>query len=382
MKIALDVLRACSPGAGKAGYYWYIYYIVSNLLKADSKNEYVLFANFIKGKHLETTREFFSLFPDASFRERISRIPPQVWRSLGLPIELAVGPVDVFHGMVDYVPPTRSAKRIVTLHDLAYRRIPHLLKKEWIQANEKITTASTKRAHHIIAVSEFTKREASAHLNLPPDKITVIHHGVDPLYRQLDNEELIAKALASYSVKKPYLLYIGTFWPHKNIDRLIEAYYRLRKQESIPHQLVLVGAKGWRFEGTFNRIHELGLEKVITCTGPVPQEDMPLLYAGADAFVFPSLHEGFGMPVLEAMASGVPVLTSNVCSLPEIADGAALLVDPTEVEQIAEGIFKIISDRSFADRLRESGKKRAAEFTWEKAAMATLGVYQKVCSSA
>jgi glycosyltransferase involved in cell wall biosynthesis len=182
--------------------------------------------------------------------------------------------------------------------------------------------------------------------------------------------------LEKYGVERPYILYVGALESRKNLPRLLEAYARLRKW-SARWKLVIVGARKWKFTPIFEAVQRLGLEPHVHFTDYVADEDLPALYRGAELFAFPSLYEGFGLPVLEAMACGTPVVTSNRSSLPEVAGDAALLVDPLDVEAIAGAMQRVLADEALAAGLREIGLARAAQFTWERTARETVAVYKK-----
>jgi glycosyltransferase involved in cell wall biosynthesis len=212
-------------------------------------------------------------------------------------------------------------------------------------------------------------------LGIDPARISVTHLGVDARFRPPDPEERAA-FLQRQQLVRPYILAVGTLEPRKNLPGLLRAYARLAPE--VPHDLVLVGAEGWLTGEIHATLEKLRLGGRVRMTGFVADDDLPHWYGGADLFAFASLYEGFGLPVVEAMACGVPVVTSNVSSLPEVAGDAAVLVDPADVDAIADGLRRVLTDTDLARRLRHSGLKRAARFTWEQTAARTVAVYREV----
>jgi glycosyltransferase involved in cell wall biosynthesis len=269
-------------------------------------------------------------------------------------------------------------KSIVTIHDLAYLRIPKLLDSKCVKWGQAQIPVSARRADAIITISNFSKNDIIELLNIPEEKIYVIHHGVCPDFVPIKDKKILAKIKTKYQIKENYILFVGVLQPSKNIVRLIEAFYELKQLYNIPHQLVIAGEKGWFYDEIFKKYVELKLEDNIIFTGYVAHEDMPGLYSGADVFVLPSVFESFGIPVLEAMACGTPVVASNVCALPEIANNAAILVSPHSTQQIAEGIYQVLSNSELQTSLIEKGIKHAREFTWQKTANETLKMYYKL----
>jgi glycosyltransferase involved in cell wall biosynthesis len=228
-----------------------------------------------------------------------------------------------------------------------------------------------------LTVSVHSKRDISKYLNIPMEKITVIHLAAGEHFRPLA-EPVIRSALDRAGLSQPYILYVGSIEPRKNLMRLLEAYAQLRHW-STRWDLVVVGGRNiWKSSPVGETTEKQNLEPFVHFTGYIPDSDLPGIYNGADLFVFPSLYEGFGLPVLEAMACGTPVITSNTSSLPEVAGDAALLVDPYNVEEIAAAMRHVLEDSALANDLRERGLKHAKKFSWEKTARQTISVYEKV----
>ncbi len=284
--------------------------------------------------------------------------------------------VDLFHATEHLLPRFSAIRTVFTLHDLIFLFHPetHKPMNRWFLT--LMMPRFLRAADAVIAVSECTKRDAVRAYGIPEEKITVIYEGVSPRFRPAD-PAAIAAVRQKYGLPEHFILYVGTIEPRKNLTALLEAFANLQSAIGNLH-LVFVGKKGWLYEGFFRRLRELGLEERVHFTGYVPDEDLPVLYSAADLFVFPSLYEGFGLPVLEAMACGVPVVCSNTSSLPEVAGDAALLVDPTDVRALAAAMERALTDQALRATLRARGLERARRFTWEEAARRTLEVYRQV----
>ncbi len=284
--------------------------------------------------------------------------------------------VALFHAssVVPYALP--HAKNVTTIYDLTPLLFPEHHTMQTRDLYRRFFRFAQTEADAVIVISEATKRDVITHLDLEPERVHVVHAGVDPRFHPLDRTT-VAQALASLELQpQRYILHVGTIEPRKNLVRLIEAYHRLRQEVSPPvPQLVLAGALGWMSEEVFRRVKALGLEDDVRFVGRVEGAVLPALYNGARLFAYPSLYEGFGMPVLEAMACGTPVVTSNVSSLPEVAGDACLLVDPTDVRQVAQAMARLLEDDALRDRLRQKGLARAAQFRWDRAATKALQVY-------
>ncbi len=271
---------------------------------------------------------------------------------------------------------------VATIHDLSYLHYPQFHPKERIRRMEKGMPETLKRASHLITVSEFVRAEVIRILGVPPDKITTIPLGADESFRarRRDECEPVLGRHGLSGVK--YLLTLGTLEPRKNLSGLIAAYSRLPQKIQDEHPLVVVGMKGWLSEALERQLEPLERRGSVRRLGYVAAEDLPFVYAAAHAFAFPSFYEGFGLPPLEAMACGVPVLISNRSSLPEVAGDAALQVDPEDVEAMTRGLERLLSDSAFRARAAQAGPPRAAGFTWERCVDRTVDVYRRVMAGA
>ncbi|MGQ9804369.1 MAG: glycosyltransferase family 4 protein [Anaerolineae bacterium] len=305
------------------------------------------------------------------------RLTTAIRHILGLNMDGFFKGVELFHATEHLLPRLSAIRTVFTLHDLIFLFHPETHKplNRWFLT--LMMPRFLRAADAVIAVSECTKRDAVRYYGIPEEKITVIYEGVNPRFRPA-NPETVAAVRRKYGLPEHFILYVGTIEPRKNLTTLLEAFHHLAALRSGDLRLVIVGKRGWLYEGFFRRLRELGLEERVHFTGYVPDEDLPALYSAADLFVFPSLYEGFGLPVLEAMACGTPAVCSNTSSLPEVAGNAALLVSPTDVRGLAEAMARALTDDALRATLRAKGLERAGEFSWARAARETLRVYQTV----
>jgi glycosyltransferase involved in cell wall biosynthesis len=370
VKVSIDI-RELSTSEDRAGKYQYIYNLVSNLLSIDFNNDYSLLS-FIKGFKGDENITSEIIY---HFSGRLTRL---FLERLFIPVDFLMGKIDVFHGPFYYIPVCRRARSVVTIHDLTAIKYPELLEPEWAVYFKKKIKASVEKADAVIAISNFTKEEIVESLHIDDEKIRVIYNGIAQRFKPVTNKIEIQEVTAKYGVSEPYLLFVGMIKPNKNIQTLIRAYIELRKSATYEYPLVIVGDKSWDFDEVMKVVHKFKAENGIIFTGVVSDEDLPYLYSGAELFVFPSLLEGFGIPVIEAMACGTPVVTSNRTSIPEITNGAAILVDPLDVNAIAEAMHSIVSDSELRGRLSEKGINQAKVFSWEKTARETLQLYHEI----
>lgn len=285
--------------------------------------------------------------------------------------------VSLFHATEHLLPIIPGARTVFTLHDTAYLLHPryHLLQNRLYLT--LMMPRFLARADRVICVSENTRRDALRFYKLNPDKTCVIPEGVEPRFASISDAHILRAVRERYQLPPRFVLYLGTLEPRKNLNTLLEAYAVLRR--SLPEVgLVIAGGKGWLYEGFFEKLRALGLEPHVTLTGFVPEADLPALINSAEVFAYPSLFEGFGLPPLEAMACGVPVVTSNAASLPEVVGEAGVLLAPTNVMAWAEALSAVLLDPALRADLRARGLRRAARFTWEATARQTLAVYRSL----
>ena len=279
------------------------------------------------------------------------------------------------------VPPGVSGKSVVIVHDMAYKVCPETVRlktKRWLQLTLK---RSCRRADAIVTVSDSSKRDIIQYLGIEPEKISVMPNGVDLRYFHNNYERgAIENLKKKYRIEDEYFLYLGTLEPRKNIPFLLRAYKRLTEDKlnvKIP-QMVLAGGKGWLYDSIFSTVKELCLEDYVLFTGYLEEDEVPLVMCGAKAFVFPSKYEGFGMPPLEAMACGTPVITSDTSSLPEVVGDAGLLVNPESVEDIYLAMKEIMMNDELSETLSRKGLERARLYTWESSAKILYGLYGRL----
>jgi len=358
-------LLSGSPSYRSAGVHQYIYHLLLHLPQTACR-----VTAFLGSR---------SVTPPRSVQVRRSAWPTDrplvraLWEQLVQPQALRRVGADLAHGPVFVGPLLASCPFVVTVHDLSFMRFPHFFHPAKRLYLSTLTRASVRRARRVIAVSAHAAQETSKLLGVERGKIDVVYHGVDARFEPLPAEEVAAFRVAK-QLPPRFVLFVGTLEPRKNLVRLLEAFARLKRSDL---SLVLAGGRGWYDDEVFARVERLQLQGRIVCPGYVPAEELSLWYNAAEVFAYPSLYEGFGMPVLEAQGCGVPVLTSNLSSLPEAAGNGALLVDPRSVEAIAEGLERLLEDKHLREALRRRGLAHAAGFCWHKTAAETVAVYQR-----
>lgn len=300
---------------------------------------------------------------------------------IGLPLELIWRGLDVVH-CPDFIPPLRRRCRaVITVHDLAFLLYPHLLTEESQRYYGQIDQA-VKSADAIIAVSQNTRNDLVERVGAKPEKVVVIPEAADEIYRPLDRDLVEATLQRRFRFGRGYILFVGTIEPRKNLPFLLRAYALLKERwrsvgRSVP-KLVIAGRKGWLFGEVFRAVEDLRLGDDVIFVGVVSPDDLVILYNGASLLVFPSLYEGFGLPLLEAMACGTPVVGAEVSSIPEVVGDAGLLYSPKDIEALISGLESLILDEGLANRLREKGFERVKGFSWTATARETLALYWRV----
>ncbi|SDF71541.1 glycosyltransferase family 4 protein [Terriglobus roseus] len=288
--------------------------------------------------------------------------------------------VDVVHSLHYSFPIFRfGAKSAVTIHDMTSLSMPEVHIGIKLRYYRFFIRRAQKWSDGLIFVSRSAQEDFVSHLGPPRGLSTVVYHGKSPAFHPLIDRTQIEPLCVKYGLPERYILYVGTVEPRKNLERLVEAFASLAS--ALPTtSLVIAGMMGWKQEHLTDLVHAFGLEDRVIFTGYVAEEEKPVLIAGSDLFVYPSLYEGFGLPVLEALACGVPTITSDVSSLPEVAGDAALLIDPKDTRAITKAIEAVMGDPVLAAGLREKGPEQAAKFTWERAATQTAAVYSALYS--
>ncbi len=301
---------------------------------------------------------------------------------LGLPWASLRGDFDLLH--VTYnAPPLSPCPTVVTIHDISFEHYPHFFSPRDRLILKTLVPLSARRAAHILTVSQHAKREIIDRYNLPPDKITVTYEAAGEQFRPIDDPAALQAVRSKYGIGDgPFVLALGNLQPRKNIARLVEAFAAAVRNDISPGKvipkLVIAGKAQWRESEVFQAVQQAGLDGRVLFPGYVEDGDLPALYSAAAVFVYPSLYEGFGLPPLEAMACGAPVISTNAASLPEVVGDAALVVEPTDVAALAQALRDVLSQPGLQADLRQRGFARAAQFSWERCAAETLAAYAAV----
>lgn len=376
MRIAIEYSAAVNQRAGIGRL---VRNQVSALADVDHSNQYVLL-------HARPNRGSKVLLPSAPnfghrqvlLRERWLTI---AWHRAQLPIpgDWLSGPVDLYHSPDFVLPPLKTARGVLTVHDLAFLMRPECAEDKLRAYLEAVVPRSARRADFVIADSENTRNDVVVLLGVPPEQVEVVPGGVEPRFARVDDPRRLAEVRQRLQVgDAPFILAVGVLEPRKNLNRLVDAFALLKGRGALSkHKLVLAGGMGWLVEGILAHLEESPARDDIRVAGFVPDDLLPAMYSAAEMLAFPSLYEGFGLPVLEAMACGTPVVSSNASCLPEVAEGAALMVDPEDVEGLAAAMAQLAESPELRARLSLQGTERAAEYTWARAAQRLLDVYRR-----
>ncbi len=366
MRIGIDIH---SIGSHKGGNETYYRELIKELVKIRSEHDFLLYYSSSEvAKYVNASDQFNlkHIFPS----HRALRIP------FSMPRRAYLDNLDLFHAQF-IVPPFLKCKSVTTIPDIAFEHYPQFFSAYQRAWSKVLIRRSAKRADHIITVSEYSKKDLVETYGIREEKITVTHEGAGkefvPIERQKAKDEIARK----YRIAGDFILYLGRLQARKNLMRLVNAYSLVRKA-GFNHRLVLAGQQDSFFQPVLARVRELKLENDISFPGYVAAEDVPTFYNAAEVFVYPSLYEGFGLPLMEAMACGVPVVTSRASSLDEVAGDAAVLVDPLDELSIAEALKNVLNDPELRKRLGQAGLKRSRLFSFERAARQTLDVYERV----
>ena len=382
MRIGIDARAILNPEkvapTGVANYVWQL---VKNLLEIDKENQYILFFDFkVRDKDVKRFTQpnvKIKFFPFSDYKKYM---PAAYSEILGM-ATFAREKMDVLHttSPLYRVPATYRGKIVTTFYDFAPYRVPELFPR---LSNAKLKTLysfAAKKSDRIITVSQSTKKDAREFLGYPAEKITTIHNGIDKRFFEQDeySKDDVKKG---YGILGKYILFLGTLEPRKNLSRVLDAFARFKRdyKNNFDYQLVVAGKRGWLMEEYFQQAKDLGIEDEVVFTGYVGGDELKPLYTNAEFFVMPSLYEGFGQTIVEAMACGAPCLVSKVSSIPEIAGEAAYFVDPHDTDGIAKGMAELAGNPELRKSLSASGVKQAKKFSWEKCARETLEVYKNV----
>jgi glycosyltransferase involved in cell wall biosynthesis len=373
LRIAID---AHSVGTGLGGNETYATNLIEGLARIDSVNSYTLYVT-----RREALERFSNRWPNFSVRATLPHTP-LIRIPLTLSTELRRNPVDVLHVQFT-APPFSPCPVVVSIHDLSFEHLPQTFK--WRSRKQlRITVRRTARqAAQVIALSEYARGDIITTYRVNPENVSVIPLAASAHFRPTRDEVELQRVRQTYGIEGDYILSVGAIQPRKNLSRLVAAYSRLRwaRPEGKLPQLVLVGKCAWLYDETLRTIKELEISNSVILTGYVPEADLPALYSGALCFVYPSYFEGFGLPPLEAMKCGVPVIVGDKTSLPEVVGDAGVLVDPFDIEDITTAIGKVIADSELRMQLRAKGLERAKLFDWQETARQTLAVYKRAAGA-
>jgi glycosyltransferase involved in cell wall biosynthesis len=374
MKIGIDASLVVGE---KAGVGFYTACLIDALAATDEHNQYILYPFFY---HIFDPRFKELTAPASNFSVRFKGLPERwvryLWFRSRIPRNWLLGNVDILHSTTYCCPRRHAGKLVMTDYDISFLHYP----EHHTEANRvhclKGTLDGARWADRIIAISEHTKKDLIEYLNVPDDKIVVTPLAARREFHPRPQTQIQAYVLERWGLNAPYLLSVGTLEPRKNIKSLISAYCSLPGEFRDNYRLVVAGGKGWLSSDIHQLVVEMGAESRVRFLGYVSEPDLPWLYCGATCFVYPSLYEGFGLPPLEAMASGVPVITSNTSSLPDVVGDTGVLVDPRSQEDLRSSLIKVLSDGDLRREMSANGLRRAARFSREKTALETLRAYE------
>ena len=378
LRVGIDYSPAVNQQAGIGRY---TRSIVAELAELDQENEYVL---FYPSRNLN--QEVFAPPKSPNFQRVEIPVSNQslnaLWFRLGVPfpVDLFTGPVDVCHFPDFTLPPIRNGKTVLTVHDLSFLVHPEYAEKGLRQYLERVVPPSVAGASLVLADSESTGNDLIVLLDVPPERVEVLLPGVEPRFAPVVDEVALESARRKYSISFPYILTISTIEPRKNLLGLMKAFSGFKRMTESRHKLVIGGGKGWHYSEVFATAKAIDVADDIIFLGHVADEDLPALYSMSDLFAWLSFYEGFGLPVLEAMACGTPVVASNRASLPEVIGDAGLLVPPSEIDAIADAFDSILGDEALAAELADKGRKQASLFSWRSSAKQLLSIYQRLAS--
>ena len=370
MRIAIDARKLRDYGIGT-----YVRNLLRHLARIDQNTEYVLLCRPVDEDLGRQLGENFRTVPEQAG-------PYTIREQLTVPLDLRRERVDLFHAPHYVLPPLTPCKSVVTIHDCIHLRFPQYLPNRLASAYAWSSLwIATHRSTRVLTVSEASKRDILHYFSVPESKIDVIYNAIDEQFNESPPDQEIGRVRERYQLEDPFVLYAGNIKPHKNLERLIEAFYMLRKNGFEQVKLLIIGDEISRYATLRRAVHRHKLHHHVRFLGFVSDKTLACLYRLAGVFVFPSLYEGFGLPPLEAMASGTPVITSNVSSIPEVVGDAALLIDPYEPEAIFDAMRRVLTEPELAQSLRARGLERVRQFSWERSIRRVREIYDEVLAT-
>jgi glycosyltransferase involved in cell wall biosynthesis len=367
MRIGIEAERANMPNP--TGVERYAAELIKNWAKLDSTNEYILYFR-------SEPQQWFKELPK-NFSYKVMPFPI-FWTQLRLSLEMLLHPVDVLFIPASALPLWHPKNSVVTVHDIAYELFEGIYTGYMNYYQKFASRFAVRFAKKVITVSESTKKDLVRIYKTDPNKITVTPLGLSEGFRPMQYQEA-QSVLDKYGlVYQKYILFLGTIQPRKNIPRLVDAYEKIKKENRVEEKLIIGGGRGWLWEPILKKVKTAGIDGSVKYLDYVSKEDLSYIMAGAKIYTLPAMYEGFGIPALEAMASGVPTVVSNISSLPEVVGDAGVLVDPNSIESIAEGLLKVLTDSNLRQQLIVKGLERAKQFTWENTAKKTLEVFNSL----
>ncbi|HZM60740.1 MAG TPA: glycosyltransferase family 1 protein [Vicinamibacterales bacterium] len=370
MRVAIDARKLHDFGIGT-----YIRNLLRHLARTDQDTEFVLLCGEadlgVAAQLGPNFRAVLEPSPNYSLREQVH-----------VPWVLRRERPNVYHAPHYVLPAGVRCPSVVTIHDCIHLMFPQYLPNRVAYAYARAQMwSAARRSNCILTVSEASKRDILHLFNVAPEKIVVVYNAIDSHFSVTPSEEAVARVRERYQLDHRFVLYVGNIKPHKNLVRLIEAFDELRRGELEDLKLLIIGDQISKLPALRRAVHRHKLHKHVRFLGYLADDQLAILYRLASVFAFPSLYEGFGLPPLEAMASGTPVVTSNVSSLPEVVGGAAVLVDPYDVDAIVDGLRRVLTNPTLAAEMRQKGIARAREFSWERSVAKTWAVYQQIAGS-
>jgi glycosyltransferase involved in cell wall biosynthesis len=370
VRIGIDARKLHDFGIGT-----YIRNLLRQLAKLDRQTEFVVLCRPDDREALSSLGTNFRAVPETAGNYSISE-------QIRIPLALRREGVTLFHAPHYVLPPLVRCRSVVTIHDCIHLMFPQYLPNRMALTYARASIAlAARQSTRVMTVSESSKRDILRFVDVKPEKIDVIYNAFDERFGIEPLEEDVVRVRERYQLHDEFVLYAGNVKPHKNLERLIDAFDLVRKRGLDRLKLVMIGDEISKYAALRRAVHQHQLHKYVRFLGYLPEETLAVMYRLAGVFVFPSLYEGFGLPPLEAMASGTPVVTSNVSSLPEVAGDAAVLVDPYSPQAIADGIYRVLTDESLRRSLRQKGLARAAQFSWEQSVRRVRQIYAEAANA-